>query len=220
MVKFFLLSFLDAPWCGHCKALAPEYAKAATSLADEGSEILLAKVDATEETDLAEKYEVRGYPTLKFFRNGQASEYNGGRTADDILKWVKKKTGPPALTLESVEDANKLKDSAEVAVVGFFKEGESDAAKAFLEVAATMDDHPFGITSNDAVFKEFSVSKDGVVLFKKFDEKRNDLFEDITQESLKKFITSNSLPLVVDFSHEVGFHPFIFITSLCVCVCF
>merc|ERR1712241_1396837 len=201
--EYILVEFY-APWCGHCKSLAPEYAKAAGMLADKESAIKLAKVDATEESKIAEKFEVRGYPTLKFFKNGKDQEYNGGRTADTIVTWLEKKTGPPAKTLESVDAAKAFIEENAIAVIGFFKDGASDAAKAFLATADSMDDYPFAVTADEAVFAEYKVEKDNVVLFKKFDEGRNDLEGEVTEEALAKFISGNALPLVVEFNQDTA----------------
>merc|ERR1712020_101009 len=203
--EFVLVEFY-APWCGHCKALAPKYAKAAGVLAEKDSPIKLAKVDATEESKLAEKFEVRGYPTLKFFRNGKPTEYNGGRTADTIVTWVEKKTGPPAVALDSVDAAKTFIEDNDIAIVGFFADLESDAAKAFKEVAGSNDDYKFGIAAAGSdIATENKVEGDAIVLFKKFDEGRNDMTEDLTDvEAVTKFVASNSLPLVVDFNQETA----------------
>lgn len=83
--SFLLYVHLDAPWCGHCKSLAPEYEKAATQLMEDGSDIKLGKVDATEESELAGEFGVRGYPTIKFFKNGEASDYGGGFRIETFL---------------------------------------------------------------------------------------------------------------------------------------
>lgn len=147
------MKILDAPWCGHCKALTPEYEKAATALEKQGSSIKLAKVDATVESSLAEEYGVRGYPTLKFFRNGNDIEYTGGRTSDEIINWVTKKTGPAAVELKSVDEVESIVKDNKVVVVGFFKDRESAEAKTYLSVASGVDEYPFAITEVDDVFR-------------------------------------------------------------------
>jgi len=201
--EFVLVEFY-APWCGHCKSLAPEYAKAAQQLAAKESKILLAKVDATVESALGEKFEIRGYPTLKFFRNGKAVEYSGGRTADTIVNWLEKKTGPPAKTLDSVDAAKAFAEEHDVVVVGFFKDVETDAAKAFLAVAAEMDDYPFGTASDDAVLAEYGAEADSIVLLKKFDDGKAVMEGEVTEADIKKFIAGNAMPLVIEFNQETA----------------
>lgn len=79
-----------APWCGHCKHMKPDFAKVAQLLATEKVSAKVAALDCTVHMKTAEKFQIRGYPTLKLFANGQfRRNYEGKRTAQDMLQFLR-----------------------------------------------------------------------------------------------------------------------------------
>merc|ERR1711916_171295 len=83
-----------APWCGHCKNLAPAYEEVGTAYA-RVDDVVIAKVDCDAWGDLAQRFGVTGFPTLKFFPKGETEpeDYSSGRSADDFVEWINGKTG-------------------------------------------------------------------------------------------------------------------------------
>ncbi len=178
----------------------PEYSKAAATL--KGEKVRLGKVDATEETSLGEKYDVKGYPTLKFFRNGSPSEYNGGRTAGEIVSWLRKKTGPPAKALNTAAELSDFKASADAVVVGFFAGAEGDAHSVFIKEAQGNDDLAYGIVTDAALAAAEGAKVPSVVVFKNFDEKVNHFSGPFTADELSAFVNAASTPLVMEFNDD------------------
>jgi len=192
-----------APWCGHCKNLAPEWSKAADTLKD-SSPIKLAKVDVTENDDLGKKYDIKGFPTIKFFKKGTPSDYQGGRTAAEIVTWVNKKSGPPAVVVNSEEELTKLQEKYEVFALGVFDSADSANFKAFNFIASNDETNVYAYTTSNEVKSKLSIDKDTVVVLKTFDEGRVDLAvgEELQIQDVTDFVTTSSIPLVQEFTPE------------------
>lgn len=109
LIEFF------APWCGHCKNLEPHWKAAASELK---GKMKLGAVDATVHTVLANRFAIRGFPTIKFFgagvkSNEDAVDYDGGRTTNDIIQWASQKVAEnlPAPELKQAVSQSALEDN-------------------------------------------------------------------------------------------------------------
>ncbi len=193
-----LLVLFYAPWCGHCKKFHPEYEKAATTLRKEN--LYLAKVDATVEKKLAEKFEIQGFPTVKLFIKGQPIEYTGGRKENEVINWMRKKTGPATKSLKTVEEVEKFQKDSDVVLV-YFGSNKADIEE-FTKVARKNEDFPFAVVEAEDVIKKFTKAGT-VVLFKNFDEKKRELTE-VKEKAIDEFIDKFSSPKVMKFDEKAA----------------
>ncbi|KAJ9541728.1 hypothetical protein OSB04_028234 [Centaurea solstitialis] len=213
--NFIVVEFY-APWCGHCKNLAPEYEKAASVLSSNEPAVVLAKIDANAEENkgLAEKFEIQGFPTIKILRNGgeNVQEYKGPREADGIVTYLKKQLGPASTEIKTAEDADSLIDDKKIFIVGIFPKFVGEEFDKFITVAEKLrSDYDFGHTTNAKLIRrgESSVSKPTVRLLKPFDELFVDFKKFEVDDALEKFIEEVSTPLVTLFDQSPDNQPFL-----------
>ncbi|KAI9596340.1 thioredoxin-like domain-containing protein [Syncephalis fuscata] len=108
LVKFY------APWCQHCKNMAPE------------------------STDLCQEHGVQGYPTLKVFRESGTNDYRGGREAKDFVGYMKKQLLPEVSILKA-DDIEEFKDSDKVTVAAGLRDSFVFGATFDKKVAKKVD---------------------------------------------------------------------------------
>jgi len=128
----------------------------------------LAKVDCTEGgKDTCGKYSVSGYPTLKIFKNGElASDYNGPREANGIVKYMRGQVGPASKELKSVADLETFLSKEDVGIVAFLA-SDSKLEKTYAKVADKLREKArFAYSSNADVIKKAAQKEDSVVLYR------------------------------------------------------
>jgi len=102
-----------APWCGHCKNLAPAYDVVGESFS-KISDVVIAKIDADAHKDIGGRFGVSGFPTLKFFPIGKKDSpipYDGERTAEAIVNFVNQHAGANGKVKKAPTDVVILTDS-------------------------------------------------------------------------------------------------------------
>lgn len=124
LVEFF------APWCGHCKTLAPIYEELAFALEHVKDKVQIAKVDADAHRSLGKRFGIQGFPTLKYFdgKSDTPSDYKSGRDLESLVSFIGDKTGAkPKKKLELPSEVSVLNDKSFSEAIG----GDKNVLVAF-----------------------------------------------------------------------------------------
>merc|ERR1739848_262456 len=109
-----------APWCGHCKALAPTWEKAAKEL---NEKTIISKVDCTVESTLCSEFDVKGYPTLIHKTSDEKfTEYNGKRSIEGFEEYISNPNGQSINRNKINNDENESKHLIQLSNENFEKE--------------------------------------------------------------------------------------------------
>ncbi|KAJ7682759.1 thioredoxin-like domain-containing protein [Mycena polygramma] len=197
LVEFF------APWCGHCKALAPHYEEAATALKEKN--IKLAKVDCVDQADLCQSNGIQGYPTLKVYRNGTPTDYTGPRKADGIVIYMTKQS-LPAVSEVTAANHDDFKQADNLVVVAYLTSTTDAPAPAFSATAEKhRDDFLFGLSTDKDAAAAAKVEAPAVVVYRSFDEPSIVYpfpIADASVADLEDWIKELSVPTIAEVSSE------------------
>ncbi|PWZ37490.1 Protein disulfide isomerase-like 5-2 [Zea mays] len=202
-IDFLFVDFY-APWCGHCKRLAPELDEAAPVLSGLSEPIVVAKVNADKYRKLGSKYGVDGFPTLMLFIHGVPIEYTGSRKADQLVRNLKKFVSPDVSILESDSAIKNFVENAGISFPIFLGFGVNDSLIA--EYGRKYKKRAWFAVAKDfsediMVAYEFDKVPALVAIHPKY--KEQSLFYGPFEENfLEDFVRQSLLPLVVPINTE------------------
>ncbi|KAF8974519.1 disulfide isomerase [Flammula alnicola] len=197
LVEFF------APWCGHCKALAPHYEEAATALKEKN--IKLAKVDCVDEAELCQSKGVQGYPTMKVYRKGEPTDYSGPRKADGIISYMVKQS-LPAVSQVTAANHEEFKKADKIVAVAYLSSSTEAPAPEFSATAEShRDDYLFGFTTDKDVIEAAGVAPPTIVVYRSFDEPKSEYpypISSVTKKDLEDWIKELAIPIIDEVNGE------------------
>jgi len=184
LVEFF------APWCGHCKSLAPEWEKAATNLK---GIVPVGKVDCTVHQNLCGQYGVQGYPTIKLFsdKGKKVDDYQQARQASSIVRYA---TDALPNLVNRVADTTTLskfleQNSAQPHVLIF--SAKTDVSPLLKSLALVFKNKVFFgqvPQASTTIVEQYSVTSFPKIIVVTADQERHEYTGTINGEQLKNFI--------------------------------
>lgn len=194
--------------CKHCREFEPEYSRAAEFLVkgNENNEPLkVARIDGPANRKTLKNFDIDGFPTVKLYKKGEFIDYDGPRSAMEIIYWARKKVSPPVKVVKSLEDLGKIAKEVDALVV-YFGDNSLPAFQIFNSIAEKLEEVFFVHVAAPDISEH--VVDYSIVIIKHFDEKKNVYEGALNEEELKAFIEVNTVPIVSNFDDKIAEYVF------------
>ncbi|XP_053343436.1 endoplasmic reticulum resident protein 44 [Clarias gariepinus] len=199
-----------ADWCRFSQMLHPIFEEASNVVREEypdRSQVVFARVDCDQHTDIAQRYRISKYPTLKLFRNGMMMkrEYRGQRSVTAIADFIRQQKVDPITEIRSLEEVNKV-DRTKRTIIGYLEQKNSENYHTYERVANILRDDCVFLAAFDEVSKPERFSGDNII-YKPIGENVPDM---VFLGSLTNFdlayawVQDKCVPLVREITFENG----------------
>lgn len=156
-----------ADWCRFSQMLHPIFEEASNLVREEFPEtkqVVFARVDCDQHSDIAQRYRITKYPTLKLFRNGMMMkrEYRGQRSVAAIADFIRQQQVDPVKEMHSMAEVNTL-DRSKRNIIAYFESKDSDNYRTYEKVANILRDDCTFLAAFGAVSEAERFSGDNVI---------------------------------------------------------
>uniref|UniRef100_H3DLZ9 Endoplasmic reticulum protein 44 n=1 Tax=Tetraodon nigroviridis TaxID=99883 RepID=H3DLZ9_TETNG len=156
-----------ADWCRFSQMLHPIFEEASNIVREEfpsTKQVVFARVDCDQHSDIAQRYRINKYPTLKLFRNGMMMkrEYRGQRSVVAIADFIRQQQVDPVKELLSVEEMNTV-DRSKRNIIGYFESKDSDNYHTYEKVANILRDDCTFLAAFGAVSESERIGGDNMI---------------------------------------------------------
>ncbi|XP_024123016.1 endoplasmic reticulum resident protein 44 [Oryzias melastigma] len=199
-----------ADWCRFSQMLHPIFEEASNIVREEfpdTKQVVFARVDCDQHSDIAQRYRITKYPTLKLFRNGMMMkrEYRGQRSVTAIADFIRQQQVDPVKEVHSLEEITSV-DRSRRNIIGFFETKDSNNYHTFEKVANILRDDCTFLAAIGEVSASERFSGDNVI-YKPVGESAPDMvyLGSLTNFDLSYAWTQDKcVPLVREITFENG----------------
>lgn len=156
-----------ADWCRFSQMLHPIFEEASNIVREEFPDtkhVVFARVDCDQHSEIAQRYRITKYPTLKLFRNGMMMkrEYRGQRSVAAIADFIRQQQVDPVKEIHSLEEVDTV-DRSKRNIIGYFEKRDSDNYHTYEKVANILRDDCTFLAAFGTVSDSERISGDNVI---------------------------------------------------------